>query len=185
MEHPMRIAAIIAFTAALALADDLPKALQGNEIPGFSLSTLDNKLENRLDRDKLKEAAKKPGTKRIALSFFDTRCAICEEEFALLRKNESELEKNGVQVYLISVGESVHDKGADVERFVKTYAGDAAAVSFPFYFDPNVVMFKNFGLGDRKDYRLPAVVVLDADLKALAVFRGKIENFPQVLWSGL
>jgi peroxiredoxin len=176
----MRIAITLTLLAALAFAD-LPKALQGDVIPNFSLPTLDNKLDNRFSRDKLKEAVKKSGAKRVVLSFFDSTCKICMTEFKLLEDNKSQLDANGVQVYLVSVGESVHEKGDIVKAFVDKYAGGL----FPFYFDPNVTMFKNFGLGDRKGYALPVVVVLDANLKALKVLRGEIDNFPQILWSEL
>ena len=157
--------------------DTLPK-LQGI-IPDFQVLTIEN--EPGLNRDNLKEKAQK--TKRIVLSFFDSMCKNCMVEFALLKKNAVELEKNGVQVYLIDVGESILKMGDKVSEFVKKYAGD----SFPFYFDPNGNLLKKSGLMAKNgSFALPLVIVLDSDLRVLGVLSAVSEDdYPQILWSEL
>ncbi|MDR2593406.1 MAG: TlpA family protein disulfide reductase [Fibromonadaceae bacterium] len=154
--------------------------LQGT-IPNFQTLTIEN--EPGLTRDNLKEKAKKTGAKRIALSFFATWCVNCVEEFALLKKNADELQKNGVQVYLIDVGESIHKDGEKVSDMVNKYAGN----SFPLYFDPNGNLLRKSGFLQKDDrFSLPLIIVLDTDLKVLSVLSAvNKENFPQILWGEL
>jgi thiol-disulfide isomerase/thioredoxin len=175
----MRIAVLFTFLMSALSFADLPEQLRGDVVPDFFVLAIDNETE--LGRDDLKKIAAKPGVKRIVLSFFATWCASCREELAVLGRNKGELEKNGVRVYLIDVGESIHGKGAEVEKLVRQFAGD----SFPFYFDPNANLLKKFGLIEKTQtkYELPIIVVLDADLKVLKVLREAGKDFPQNLWS--
>ena len=154
--------------------------LQGT-IPNFQTLTIEN--EPGLTRDNLKEKAKKAGAKRIALSFFATWCVNCAEEFALLKKNASELQKNGVQVYLINVGESIHKDGNKVSDMVNKYAGN----SFPLYFDPNGNLLRKSGFLQKDGrFSLPLIIVLDSDLQVLSVLSAvSKEDFPQILWGEL
>jgi len=179
----MRIALLTAvFFAAFSFAEQskrfpLPKELQGDVIPNFFVLSGDNRGE--LYRDDLKKNAEEANAKRIVLSFFATHCVSCREEFAILRKNKNELEKRGVQVYLIDVGEDIHTYGSKVSEFVEKYAGNA----FPFYFDPYGNSLRNFGLAKSADAPLPLTLILNSDLRALGVLIGKMgSDFPQVLW---
>ncbi|MDR3000847.1 MAG: TlpA family protein disulfide reductase [Fibromonadaceae bacterium] len=152
----------------------LPKELQGNIIPNFFVLAGNNKDE--LYRDDLKINAKKAGAKRVVLSFFATYCVSCREGFTVLKKNASELEKQGVQVYLINVGEDIHVYGNKVSEMVKKHAGN-----FPFYFDPYGNSLDNFGF--KEEIVLPLTLVLDSDLRALGILVGSAgKDFPQVLW---
>jgi len=156
----------------------LPKQLQGI-IPSFKVLAIDNETE--LNQDDLKANAKKTGAKRIALSFFATWCANCQKEFVCLRENAGELQKNGVQAYLINVGESIHNEGGKVSDMVNKYAGS----SFPFYFDPNGNLLRKSGFIQENSGRfsLPLTIVLDPDLRVLGVLSAVGEDdFPQVLW---
>jgi len=156
----------------------LPKELQGT-IPDFFVLAKDNRRANALRPDGLKANAEKAGAKRIVLSFFTTWCPNCPDEFALLKKNADELKKNGVQVYLINVGQSIVTAGDSVSNMVHTYAGD----SFPFYFDPYKTLLKDFGF---KQEIYPLIIVLDTELRVLSVFTGAgKEDFPQILWGEL
>jgi len=158
--------------------DTLPKQLQGT-IPHFIALAIDNKRENALRPDNLRENAQKAGAKRIVLSFFATWCENCPKEFDLLKKNVDELQKNGVQVYLINVGQSIHEKGDSVNAYVEKHAGK----SFPLYFDPNKSLLKNFGFIQEA---YPLIIVLDTELRVLSVFTGAgKEDFPQILWGEL
>jgi len=159
---------------------DLPKELQGT-IPNFKVFAIDNETELR--PNDLKAAAQKAGTKRIVLSFFQSTCVLCMAEFVLLKNNANEIKKNGVQVYLIDVGEDIHELGEKVSKVVNEHAGKA----FPFYFDPYVNLFEKFGLMPANGkYILPSIVVMDSDLRVLAVLEEKAGNdFPQILWGNL
>jgi len=155
----------------------LPEPLQGDIIPNFFALAIDNETE--LGRSDLKNT----GAKRIVISFFATWCVNCREELVVLKNNAGELAKNGVQVHLIDAGESLVEKGATVEKFVKQFAGDA----FQFWFDPNANMLKKFGLIEKNQttFELPITIVMDANLKVLAVFKEIGKDYPQILWSEL
>ncbi|MCL2282467.1 MAG: TlpA family protein disulfide reductase [Fibromonadales bacterium] len=147
----------------------LPKELQGEMIPYFFASKMDG---NDIYREDLKKMLK-PGTKRIVLSFFTTWCTICKENFVAMRKNAAELEKNGVQVYLINIGTDDFHK---IEKVVKEFAGNA----FPFYNKKREdFLAKDFGL----EIFYPTKIILDRDLRVLAVLTGKLgDDFPEVFW---
>jgi len=181
----MRTIIILALMSALCFGQSqklasLPKQLQGT-IPNFQTLTIEN--EPGLTKDNLKERAKKSGAKRIALSFFATWCVNCVEELAILKNNADELQKNGVQVYLINVGESIHKDGEKVSEMVNKYAGN----SFPLYFDPNGNLLKKSGFVQKDGkYSLPLIIILDADLQVLGVLSAvSKDDFPQILWSNL
>jgi len=171
----MRTIIAVAFAFALCFGQ-----LQGT-IPNFKVLAIDNETE--LSQNDLKVNAKKAGAKRIALSFFATWCVNCQNEFALLKKNADDLKKNGVQVYLIDVGENIHTEGAKVSEMVDKYAGN----SFPLYFDPNGNLLRKSGFvqnGGR--YSLPLIIILDPELRVLAVLsKVSEEDFPKVLWGEL
>jgi len=154
----------------------LPDKLKQGIIPHFFV--LEENGIDELYRDDIKEAVKKTDAKRVVLSFFATWCESCQEEFVTLKKNKIELEKQGVLVYLIDVGEDIRSKGAKVREMV----GGA----FPYYFDPYIDLFKSFGLSQGKDIVLPMVLILDSNLQTVGVLAGKMGNdFPQVLWGEL
>lgn len=147
----------------------LPKELQGDMIPYFFASKMDGEDIYREDFKKML----KPETKRIVLSFFTTWCTICKENFVIMKKNAGELEKNGVQVYLINIGS---DDFGKIEKVVKEFAGNA----FPFYSKKREdFLTKDLGL----DILYPTKIILDSDLRILAVLTGKLgDDFPEVLW---
>jgi peroxiredoxin len=159
----------------------LPKQLQGT-IPSFTVLAIDNETE--LSKNDLKSNAKKAGARCIVLSLFAYWCPNCWEEFVHLKENVGELKNNGVQVYLIDVGESILDDGNKISNKVKEYAG----TSFPLWFDPNGNLLKKFGFVQENSskFSLPLIIILDTDLRVLGVL-DKIskDDFPQTLWSEL
>jgi alkyl hydroperoxide reductase subunit AhpC len=159
----------------------LPNELRQGIIPDFFV--LEKNGIDELYRDDIKEAVKKTGAKRVVLSFFATYCVPCREEFAILKKNKGELEKRGVLVYLIDAGEDIRTHGGKAMEMAEKNAGGA----FPCYFDPNVILFKSFGLArEGEDPGLPLTLVLDSDLRAIGILKGKMgDDFPQVLWETL
>ena len=173
--------AAFSFGAQSKKLSPLPKELQDGVLPDFFVLAIDNETE--FNRAKLQEEAKKLGAKRIVLSFFATWCVNCMEEFKVLQKNSVKLKENNVLVYLIDAGEKIIKYGEKVNDFVKEHAG----YSFPFYFDPNANLLKDFGIIERgsTQFSLPVIVVLDADLRVLNVFTEAGEDFPEILWSEL
>jgi thiol-disulfide isomerase/thioredoxin len=190
MEPAMRITTIIillaAFLPIFSFAQKstrlaLPNELKQGIIPDFFV--LEKNGIDELYRDDIKEAVKKTGAKRVVLSFFATYCIPCREEFAILKKSKGELEKRGILVYLIDVGEDIRSSGAKVSEMVEKNAGSI----FPYYFDPNVILFKSFGLAKQgEDPGLPLTLILDSNLYAVGILKGKMgSDFPQVLWGEL
>ena len=159
----------------------LPKELQENIIPNFFVLAADNTEE--LYREDIKEKVKKTNAKRVVLSLFATYCLSCREEFAILKKNAGELKKQSVLVYLIDVGEDIHSYNEKVREMVETNAGK----EFPYYFDPNAILPKTFGLVKKSDsLKLPLTIILDSDLKTIGILEGKMgSDFPSILWSNL
>jgi peroxiredoxin len=159
----------------------LPKELQGDIVPNFFILAPDN--EKMLNKKGMAEEAKKLGAKRVVLSFFATWCINCQTEFFRLKENSGKLKENGVLVYLIDAGEDLMREGKKVGDFVGKFAGN----SFPFYFDQNGTLLKNFGIVDKNatEFALPLVVVMDADLRVLGAFTETGDDFPQILWEGL
>jgi len=157
----------------------LPDPLKQGIIPDFFV--LEKNGINELYRDDIKEAVKKTGAKRVILSFFATYCIPCREEFAILKNNKAELDKRGILVYLIDVGEDIRTLGIKASEMAEKNAGNV----FPHYFDPNIILFKNFGLVKRgEDPGLPITIILDSNLKVIGILKGKMgSDFPQVLWS--
>jgi peroxiredoxin len=160
---------------------DLPKELQGDIIPSFTLLMPDN--ETRLKRDDFAKEAKKLGAKRVVFSFFASWCLKnCAPEFVVMKDNIAKLKEKGVQVYLIDVREDLIDMGDKVKEFVEKYADN----KFPYYFDQKGKLLKDFGLVKKNEYDLPTIVVMDGDLRVLYVLEGEAGNdFPQVIWEGL
>ena len=188
METTMRITPMVILLAALlpvfSFAQKstrlaLPNELKQGIIPDFFV--LEKNGIDELYRDDIKEAVKKTGAKRVVLSFFATYCVPCREEFAILKKNKGELEKRGILVYLIDVGEDIRSSGGKVSEMVEKNAGSA----FPYYFDPNIILFKSFGLVKQgEDPGLPLTIILDSNLQAVGILKGQMgSDFPQVLWS--
>ena len=186
MESAMRITTTIILLAALlpvfSFAQKstrlaLPSELKQGIIPDFFV--LEKNGIDELYRDNIKEAVKKTGAKRVVLSFFATYCISCREEFAILKKSKGELEKRGILVYLIDVGEDIRSSGAK--------AIEMAGGAFPCYFDPNVILFRSFGLAKQgEDPSLPMTLVLDSNLQAVGILKGKMgSDFPQILWGEL
>ena len=181
----MRIILLTVLMSVFSFADghsqrlELPRELQSSIIPNFFVLASNN--EDELYRDDLKKNAEKAKAKRVVLSFFATYCVSCKEEFAVLKKNSDRLKREGVQVYLINVGEDIHSQGEKVAEMVKKYAGNA----FPFYFDPYVNSLKKFGLvKQNEEAKLPLTLILDSDLRVLSILIGEMgSDFPQILWS--
>jgi len=170
MGYPMRIILLTVLLPLLAFAqiikrDSLPVELRGDIVPQF------NVLPGYNNREHFLQLAK-PNTRYIVFSFFATWCIPCAEEFKILKEKANQLDSNGVQIYLINIGEKDFEK-------VKEFAKNNAENAFPLYFSPNGRILELFGLP--KDY-FPVFVVMDSKLRVLGILRGKGEDFPEVLW---
>jgi len=185
--HIMRTAIFLAvFLPIFSFAENstrkaLPGELRQGIVPNFFV--LEKNGVNELFRDDIKEAVNKRKAKRVVLSFFAEGCLFCMEEFAILKDNKAELDKQGVLVYLIDAGDDIRKKGKKISEAVKTHAGGL----FPLYFDPNFKLLFDFGLAKRgSDPNLPLTLILDSDLQAIGLLEGKMgDDFPQLLWSEL
>jgi thiol-disulfide isomerase/thioredoxin len=159
----------------------LPNELKQGIIPHFFV--LEKNGVKELYRDDIKDAVKKIKAKRVVLSFFATNCSPCMEEFAILKNSKEELDKQGILVYLINVGEDIRSSGKKVREFTEKWAGGL----FPYYFDPYISLFESFGLIKKnEDPGLPMTFILDSNLQVMVILKGKMgDDFPQILWDEL
>ena len=128
-----RLMLLLAFLALAVFAQptqkiSLPKQLQ-EELPWFALDTKDGEKSyyGVLNNNKLKDIAKKRGSKRIVFSFFATWCVSCREGLALMSQKAAELEKKGVLLVLVNMGEQDFGK---IDEWAKPFFKDEWFLSF-------------------------------------------------------
>jgi len=154
----------------------LPKELQG-ELPWFAVVAKDGDgtYNGILNKDKLKTFAAQKNSKRVVLAFFATWCIPCREGLALMSKKSSELEKNGVLVVLINVGEEDYGK---IDKWVSGYAKDGWLLNFDKFNN----LPENFGLSKRGvDMPLPRTLLLDKDLRPLMLIGQEGDDYPNAI----
>jgi len=176
--------ACIAFLANFSFAEGkpseripLPKELQG-ELPWFGLVAKDGEstYNGVLSKDKLKAVAQQKNSKRVAFVFFATWCVPCREGIARISGNAAELEKSGVLIVLINVGEADYAKSS---KFISTYMKDEWLLGFDKFNN----MPEKFGLSKKGDAQmpLPKTLLLDQDLKPLLLIGNEGDDFLQLL----
>jgi len=156
----------------------LTKELKG-ELPWFAMVAKDGDAYNGvLSKDKLKAIIKQRNSKRVVFSFYATWCLPCREGIAKMSNNATELEKSGVLVVLINVGEADFVKSS---KFVSMYIKDEWLAGFDKF--NNIP--ENFGLSKKGDKQmpLPKTLLLDQDLKPLLLIGDEGDDFLQILLS--
>jgi thiol-disulfide isomerase/thioredoxin len=118
-----------------------------------------------------------PKAKRVALVFFATWCVPCIEGTTLLRDNQAELEKNGVQVILVNAGESDVPK---IESWIKKYGSE----NWPLILDKFKNIQKSTGLISETvtEIVFPKTILLDNKLKPLLLIGAEGKDWPEILW---
>jgi len=158
----------------------LPKELQG-DLPWFALDVKDGEKSygGVLNNNKIKDIAKQRGSKRIVFSFFATWCIPCREGLTRISRNAAELEKQGILVVLINIGENDYEK---INLWANTYLKEKWLLGFDSFQN----LPEDFGLSKRgSDMPLPKTLILSPDLKPLMLLGDEGDDFPQILWSGL
>jgi len=156
----------------------LPKELRG-DLPWIALDAKDGEKSygGVLNGNKIKEIAKQRGSKRIVFSFFATWCIPCKEGLARMSRNAAELEKRGILVVLINVGENDYIK---IDEWIKAYFKEQWLLGFDSF--QNVP--EDFGLSKRgTQMSLPKTLILSPDLKPLLLLGEEGDDFPQILWN--
>jgi len=182
--HRLIILICLSFLANFSFAEGKPserlpltKQLQG-EIPWFALVAKDgeNIYNGVLSKDKLKAIMKQRDSKRVVFVFYATWCIPCKEGIAKMSNNAADLEKSGILVVLINVGEADYAKSS---KFVSMYVKD----EWLFGFDKFNNMPENFGLSKKGDSQmpLPKTLLLDQDLKPILLIGNEGDDFPQIL----
>ena len=165
-----------AFAVSLEKSERLPLTLelQKNSLPWFVARDRNDK--EPFSRKNL-ETIVNPQTKRVALVFFATWCIPCKEGIVLLRDNQAELDKNGVQIILVNAGESDVPK---IEEWIKTYGN----VNWPVILDKFKNVQKNTGLlsGSATEIVFPRTILLDNKLKPLLLIGAEGKDWPAILW---
>jgi len=154
----------------------LPKELQG-ELPWFAMFIKDGDgtYNGVLSKDKLKAIAKQKNSKRVVFAFYATWCIPCREGLTLISNNADELEKNGVLVVLVNVGEEDFTK---VNKWVNGYVKDGWLLGFDKF--NNIP--ESFGLSKRdSEMPLPKTLLLNNDLRPLMLIGQEGDDFIQIL----
>jgi thiol-disulfide isomerase/thioredoxin len=154
----------------------LPRELQG-ELPWFAMSEKDGKAtcNGVLNKDKLKSVAAQRKSKRVILAFYATWCIPCREGLALLSKNASSLERNGVLVVLVNVGESDCGK---TSKWVDGYAKEGWLLGFDKFSN----LPESFGLsGKGEEMLLPRTLLLSMNLQPLMLIGLEGDDYTQLL----
>jgi len=118
-----------------------------------------------------------PQTKRVALVFFASWCIPCREGVIRLRDNQAELDKNGVLVVLVNVGETELPK---IENWVKTNGNE----KWPVVLDKFKSISLKTGLisDSETEFIFPKTIVLDYQLKPILLIGAEGKDWPKVLW---
>jgi len=150
----------------------LPRELQ-SELPWFALVAKDDvgSFNGVLSKDKVKAIAAQKKSKRVVLSFFATWCLPCREGLVRMNKKAAELEKNGVLVVLVNVGEDDYNK---VSKWLSGYAKDEWLLGFDKFNN----LPENFGLKRNGEVQLPRTLILDSDLRPLLLIGYEGDDFP-------
>jgi thiol-disulfide isomerase/thioredoxin len=154
----------------------LPPKLQG-ELPWFAMSEKDGKASCNgvMNKDKLKSVAAQRKSKKVVLAFYATWCVPCKEGLARLSKNASELERNGILVVLVNVGESDCGK---TSKWVDGYAKDGWLLGFDKFSN----LPERFGLsGKGKEMPLPRTLLLGGDLQPLMLIGLEGDDYTDIL----
>jgi len=178
--------ALLAVSAGFSFAGSseklsLPQELQAANLPWFALETKDGEgtYNGIINNDKLKEIARQRNSKRVVFAFFATWCVPCKEGLARMSRNAAELEKRGILVILINIGESDYGK---IDEWAKTYFKEQWLLSFDSFQN----LPEDFGLSKRGSVMpLPRTLLLSPDLKPLMLLGEEGDDFPQILWSNL
>ncbi len=158
----------------------LPKELQG-ELPWFAVIARDESgaYNSVINRNDLKEIAKRSGNKRIVFSFFATWCVPCREGLKLISEKAKELKERGILVVLVNVGEDDYGKASE-------WAGQYAKKEWLLGFDKFANLPEKFGLSKQgENMPFPRTLVLDSNLRPLMLIGQEGGDFPQILWNGL
>jgi len=154
----------------------LPSQLQ-SELPWFAVVTKDGEgnYNSILNKDKLKDFAKQKNSKRVIMAFYATWCIPCREGLAIISNKAAELEKNGVAVALINVGE---DDFGKVNKWISGYVKEGWLMGFDKFNN----LPENFGLSKRgSDMPLPRTLLLDQDLRPLLLIGQEGDDYPPYL----
>jgi len=171
-------ALFLSFTLLLAAPDEPEKSqilpltsqLQKESIPWFVARNIN---DTEPFSKKHLETLVNPQTKRIALVFFASWCIPCREGIVRLRDNQADLDKNGVQVVLVNVGENELPK---IEKWIKANGNE----KWPVILDKFKNIQKNTGLisGTETEIAFPKTILLDNKLKPLLLIGAEGKDWP-------
>jgi thiol-disulfide isomerase/thioredoxin len=137
-----------------ALADEKPELLAvGSEPPSFTLRTLNPKesgLRRAVLRRTIGKRAKDKSIKLLAISFYATWCAGCQDEVPLLDKWSSQLKSQGFAAFVVGT-----DKGTDGKNKLKKRIAEMG-LTVPVFHDGMNVLMRRY-----KAAALPTLYLVD------------------------
>jgi peroxiredoxin len=180
MKSVLKTIPALLFAAAFSFAQpslrlELPPQLQKDIVPAFVAR--DRNADAPFNLNGLKKLVDPEKTERVVLAYFATWCKPCREGMAKLRKNKDKIEKNGIQIVLVNVGES---DAALVHKWIKEYSDP----DWPLIMDTRQQLVKPFGLlkQGEQTIALPLTLILDNKLKAIGLLGTEGSDWPSLLW---
>ena len=161
---------IVAFAFSLsAHAADAPELLPvGTKAPNFTLRTI-NKEASGIRRASLSRLvgprAKEKGVKLVAVSFYATWCASCQNEVPLLDKWATQLKDQGFRAFVIGT-----DKGSEGKKKLTARVAELG-LSLPVFHDGLNVLMRRY-----KAAALPTFYLIGADGKIVYAKSGFSEK---------
>ncbi len=114
--------------AQFSFMDFLKEKNVGQSAPDFTLAVLNGKEDNM---------TKARGGKKAILFFWATWCPHCRSELKRLNENVGEIEKKGIKLFLVDLGESKED----VQHYVDRYK-----VNLPIFLDQDSTLSDPYGV---------------------------------------
>jgi alkyl hydroperoxide reductase subunit AhpC len=152
----------------------MPPKLQAEILPWFAAR--DGKDGVSPFTRKTLEGLVAPQIKRVALVYFATWCLPCREGVLRLKEQKGELQKNGVLVVLVNVGEQ--DMGV-VQKWVRQFGTE----QWPLISDQFGRLTEGFGLVKPEEkITLPRTIVLSEKLKPLQLIGAEGSDWSEILW---
>jgi len=155
------------------------KAFSEKMMPDFAGIDLSKSGSEVLSLDEIIAQAKPFPNGRVVLNFFNTGCLPCREGLKELQAHAESLQKEGVVVVLVSIGDSREKARAFLTKL---------GITFPCVWDKSGSISQNYGVtssgGDFSTARVPLTAVGDNKGKLLRVITAEGSDYLAMIRKG-